>query len=217
MAVLGQMQRRISNIKPFPSAAPPRRAPGVRFSRFSVRFLFALIILFALGSGRYDVCAQPVSREYQLKAAFVYNFAQFTDWPEDVLADTSQPFVIGVLGTNYFGSALEEVVRGETVRGHKLHVEYYHAVEEIRTCHILFIGQSEDRRLEKILAALKGKPILTVSDIDKSAIRGVMVRFLTENNKLRFRVNVDSLAASHLTMSSKLLRVAEVVSSEKKP
>jgi hypothetical protein len=217
MAVLGPMQRRISNVKPFPSAATSRQALGVRFSLFSVRFLPTLVLLLALGSGGYDVGAQPVSREYQLKAAFVYNFAQFTDWPEDVLADTSQPFVIGVLGANYFGGALEEVVRGETVRGHKLHVEYYHAVEEIRTCHILFISQSEDRRLEKILAVLKGKPILTVSDIDKSAIRGAMVRFITENNKLRFRVNVDSLAACHLTMSSKLLRVAEIVPSEKKP
>jgi hypothetical protein len=125
--------------------------------------------------------------------------------------------VIGVLGTNYFGRALEDVVRGETMRGHKLRVEYYHTVEEIKTCHILFITQSEDHRLEKILAALNSKPILTVSDIDKSAIRGVMVRFMTENNKLRFRVNVDALVASHLTMSSKLLRVAEIVSSEKKP
>jgi hypothetical protein len=90
-------------------------------------------------------------------------------------------------------------------------VERYLRIEDVKTCHILFISQSETRRLDKIVADLRGKPVLTVSEIDSSAYNGVCVQFITKNNKIRFRINMDSLKEANLTMSSKLLRLAEII------
>jgi hypothetical protein len=95
-------------------------------------------------------------------------------------------------------------------------VERYRKVEEIKTCHILYIGQSEASHLDQVLATLKGKPVLTFSDIESSALRGVMVRFVPERNKIRLRINVEAARAADLTISSKVLRAAEIVGMEKK-
>jgi hypothetical protein len=172
--------------------------------------------VFLLAFMACKVQAQTVSREYPLKAVFLLNFAQFTDWPTNAFDAPDSPFVIGVLGDDPFGVVLDDAVRDEMVNGRKFIVERYHHVEDIKTCHILFISQSETRRLDKIVAELKGKPILTVSDIDGSAYRGVCVRFITENNKIRLRINTDSLKEADLTMSSKLLRVAEIIPAQTK-
>jgi hypothetical protein len=185
------------------------------FSRFRERrragfFVFALWLLL-LGLGLNEARSQTVSREYPLKAVFLLNFAQFTDWPTNAFDAPDSPFVIGVLGDDPFGDVLDEAVKDEQVAGRKFVVERYARVEDVKNCHILFISQPETRRLDKILDDLKGKPILTVSDIENSDYRGVCVRFITENNKIRLRINTDSLKAANLVMSSKLLRVAEVV------
>jgi YfiR/HmsC-like len=172
------------------------------------------LMLFCLGLG--NVRGQTVSHEYPLKAVFLLNFAQFTDWPTNAFAAPDSPVVIGVLGDDPFGELLDDAVRDETVNGRKFVVERYQHVEDIKTCHILFISQSETRRLDKIMSALNGKPILTVSDIDGSAYNGVCVQFITENNKIRLRINMDSLKAANLAMSSKLLRVSEIISAPTK-
>jgi len=191
-----------------------------RFSKFRERgragfFIFGLwLALFCLG---FDGArGQTVSHEYPLKAVFLFNFAQFTGWPANAFDKPDAPLVIGVLGDDPFGALLDDAVRGETVNGRKFVVERYRRVEDIKTCHILFISQSETKRLDKIVRALKDRPVLTVSEIDGSAQRGVRVQFITENNKIRFRINMDSLKDAQLTMSSKLLRVAEIVSSQTK-
>ena len=87
----------------------------------------------------------------------------------------------------------------------------FHRVEDIKTCHILFISQSETSRLDKIVSALENKPVLTVSDIENSAYHGVCIRLITEKNKIRLRINMQSLQKANLTLSSKLLRVAEII------
>jgi hypothetical protein len=174
-------------------------------------FIFGLWLLLS-GLGLNAARGQNVSHEYPLKAVFLFNFAQFTDWPTNAFDAPDSPLVIGVLGDDPFGALLDDAVRDETVNGRKFVVERYLHVEDIKTCHILFISQSESRRVEKIVTSLKGKPILTVSDISDSASRGVCVRFITENNKIRLRINMDSLNDANLVMSSKLLRVAEIIS-----
>jgi len=191
-----------------------------RFSKFRERgragfFIFGLwLALFCLG---FDAArGQTVSHEYPLKAVFLFNFAQFTGWPTNAFDKPDAPLVIGVLGDDPFGALLDDAVRDEAVNGRKFVVERYRRVEDIKTCHILFISQSETKRLDKIVRALKDRPVLTVSEIDGSAQRGVRVQFITENNKIRFRINMDSLKDAQLTMSSKLLRVAEIVSSQTK-
>jgi len=196
------------------------REPVRPFSKFRERgrncfFIFGLrLVLFCLGLS--VARGQIVSHEYPLKAVFLFNFAQFTDWPTNAFDAPDSPFVIGVLGDDPFGALLDDAVRDEAVNGRTFVVERYQRVEVIKTCHILFISQSETQRLDKIVNSLKGKPILTVSEIDDSAYRGVCVRFITENNKIRLRINTDALQAANLTMSSKLLRVAEVISNQSK-
>ncbi|HYG21921.1 MAG TPA: YfiR family protein [Verrucomicrobiae bacterium] len=157
--------------------------------------------------------AQPVSREYQLKAVFLFNFAQFTHWPTNAFAGTNDPIVIGVLGRNPFGDALGDTVRGETVGGRPLSLEHYSRVEEATNCHILFIAPSESRRTQRAIDVLRQRPVLTVGDEDTAEGRAVMIRFVEQNNKLRIRVNLDAVNDAHLTLSSKLLRAAEIVSS----
>jgi hypothetical protein len=185
-------------------------------ARRRLHFLLILLSWFAFGLSVSTARAE-VSREYELKAAFLFNFAQFTQWPTNAFAGPDKPLVIGILGLDPFGSALEDIVRGETIQGRRLVVERYRRVEEIQTCHILFISQSESSRLESHLKALQNRPILTVSDIEDSAFRGVMIRFVTQSNKIRLRINLDALEAAHITVSSKLLRAADVVPEIKRP
>jgi hypothetical protein len=181
-------------------------------SRLNFPFLWAFLFLTLSGPN----AQAQVSREYQLKAVFLYNFAQFTDWPESAFADEKAPIVIGILGADPFGPALEDTVKGETVRGRTLVIEHYRRADEIKTCHILFISQSEARHLDEIVKGLKEKPILTVVDAGPSSA-GAIIRFTVENNKVHFRINQEAATAANLTLSSKLLRVADATPSGKTP
>jgi len=163
-------------------------------------------------SGALDSPAQtPPAPEYQVKAVFLFNFAQFVDWPANVFPETRTPLVIGVLGEDPFGAYLDETVRGEKVNDRSLVVQRYHRVEEIKACHILFISRSEREKLELIFANLKGRNILTVGDAVGFAQRGGMIRFVTEKNRIRLRINLEAAKAAGLTISSKLLRPAAIL------
>jgi hypothetical protein len=157
--------------------------------------------------------AQPAapSREYQLKAVFVFNFAVFVDWPPRSFADAQAPLVIGILGEDPFGEFLDSLVKGEKAQEHPLIVRRFKRVEEIDVCHVLFVSTSEAEKVPAILKALKGRSILTVSDIEDFTLSGGMVRFLTEKGKIRLRINLDEAKHAELTLSSKLLRPAEIV------
>ena len=155
-------------------------------------------------------------QEYQLKAVFLFNFAQFVEWPAESFADPQAPLVIGVLGEDPFGRVLDEVVRDEIVRGRALVVQRFQRVEDAFRCHVLFISHSESARLEEDLAALRGRSILTVSDTSGFALRGVMIRFITEKNRLRLRINLDAAKSAGLVVSSKLLRPAEIITTQGK-
>ena len=189
----------------------PTALPGFRAGGRESRAVWGLCLwLCLLGSLAGPLRAGVVSHEYPLKAIFLLNFAQFTAWPTNVLGGPTAPFVIGVLGTDPFGDALDEAVRGENWNGHPIVVERYQRLEDLQTCHVLYISDSEARRLNRITAAMKGKPVLTVADSDVASTGGIIVKFVTENNKIRFKVDLDSLQESNLSMSSKLLRVAEI-------
>lgn len=152
------------------------------------------------------------AKEYRLKAAFLFNFAGFAEWPANAFAAADTPMVIGVLGDNPFDGFLDEAVHGEKVNGHPLAVKFYHSIAEAQSCQILFISASEEEHLEADLADLKGKNILTVSDLADFARRGGIIQMATENNKIRLKVNLNSAKASGVVLSSKLLRPAEIVS-----
>lgn len=148
--------------------------------------------------------------EYQIKAVFLYNFAQFIDWPAKSFPDPQAPFVIGVLGDDPFGSYLDETVRGEKIGVRALVVQRFRRVGDIHNCQVLFISRSEGDRVEQDLSTLKGRTILTVSDIDDFAARGGMIRLVTEKGRVRIHIKLDLVRAANLTVSSKLLRVAEI-------
>jgi hypothetical protein len=159
-----------------------------------------------------ELAAQgPPATEYALKAVFLFNFAQFVEWPATAFAAPQAPLVIGVLGEDPFGEYLDSTVHGETINDHPMVVQRYRRVEDIGTCHILFVSRPEEGRLEQILAALRGREILTVGDMDNFAGRGGMIRLVTDHNRIRLHINLDAARAADLTISSKLLRPAEIV------
>jgi hypothetical protein len=156
------------------------------------------------------------SKEFQIKSVFLFNFAQFVAWPPEAFSGPQSPLLIGVLGEDPFGRALDDVVTGEAIMRRQLVVERFHRVEDIKSCHILFISTSEAEKFEQIFAALRGRPILTVGDAEGFSARGGMIRFRTDHNRIRLGVNVDAAQAAGLTISSKLLRAAEIVAPVKK-
>ena len=185
------------------STIPPRFSLAV-----CLRVILGLMVLAAPGVMRAQ---SAVSKEYQVKAAFLFNFAQFVEWPAKEFSDANSPLVIGILGNDPFGAILDEMVRGEKVKGHPLIVQRYRQVEEIQNCHVLFVSPSESSQVEKILERLKGRSVLTVSDIDGFAQKGGIIRLVTDKGKIRFRVNLEAAKTADVTISSKLLKAAEIV------
>ncbi len=180
------------------------RVLSVFQSRF-IGFIWALLVfLLSTDSGEAQA-----SREYQLKAVFLYNFAQFSEWPKDAFESANSPLVIGILGNDPFGRTLDETVNGETVNSRHILIEHYRRAEDIKACHILFINQTEARQMDEIVNSLKGKPILTVCDSDNAAFAHSIICFAVENNKVHFRINQEAAKAANITLSSKLLRVAD--------
>jgi hypothetical protein len=152
--------------------------------------------------------------EYQVKAAFLFNFSQFVSWPPQAFSSAKAPIVIAVLGRDPFGPNLDAMVSGQQVDGHPLVVRRYRDVSEVDGCHILFIDQSESAQLSEILQTLRGRAILTVSDIDRSAQSGVMIDLVTQNHHIRLHINLAATRASGLTVSSQLLSLAQIVGSK---
>jgi hypothetical protein len=157
--------------------------------------------------------AAPPS-EYQVKAVFLFNFAQFVEWPPQAFRDPQAPFVIGIMGKDPFGPQLDAVVRGETIGNRPLAIERYRNIGELHNCNILFIGRSEVGDLPHILQVLKGRSILTVTDAEDGDPRGVMIQLVTRSNRIRLRIDVAAARAGNLVISSKLLRPAEIVGGE---
>jgi hypothetical protein len=181
----------------------------IRRSGFSA----SLILLLVLLSQIQILQAQP-SQESTIKAVFLYNFTQFVEWPESAFAGETSPLVIGILGKDPFGSSLDETVRGERVKNHPLVVKRFKTVAEITRCHILYININEKDQLKNILGSLKAKNILTVGDVSNFASNGGMICFFTEKNKTRIRINIEAVKNSELTISSKLLRLADLVETQ---
>lgn len=178
--------------------------------RLAVSLLAASVVV-ARAAGPAPLQAQSAPSEYQLKAVFLFNFAQFVEWPDGTFPAAQSPLVIGVLGDDPFGTYLDETVKGETVNGHPLVVRRYTEVEGITDCHILFVSRPQRGDLERVLDSLKGRAILTVGDAERFAGRGGMIRFITDRNKIRLRINLEVAQAANLKISSKLLRPAEIV------
>jgi hypothetical protein len=174
------------------------------------RALPVMLVLLAFDNSIPSARAE-ISREYQVKAVFLFNFTQFIEWPTNAFTGTNAPLTIGVLGRNPFGDFLAATVQGESANGHPIIVKQFGEAGPAKGCQILFISRSETKKDKTILAALKGERLLTVSDIDGFAQNGGAVRFVTEDHKIHFRINLGTIKAAGLNVSSQLLRLAEIV------
>lgn len=176
-----------------------------------VQWCAALLVLLFAGALFAAAENRNVS-EYQLKAVFLFNFTQFVDWPASAFATAEQPIVIGVLGNDPFGNYLDDTVRGERVNNRSLIVRHYRSEREVDdACRVLFISQSETGRLDQIIARMKDRSILTVGESLGFGEHGGMVRFVMDSNRVRLRINTQAAKAAGLTISSKLLRAADIV------
>ena len=177
------------------------------------RLLRLGLVVLALGAGaRSPLSAQAeASKEYKVKAVFLLNFTQFVQWPSDSFTGPEEPFCIGVLGNDPFGGFLEETVAGEKAGGRPLVVRRFSSVEEVRNCQLLFISRSERGRMRSILDGLKGRSILTVGDTPGFDAQGGIIRFVTENDRIHFRVNLETAKKDGLSISAQMLQLAEIV------
>jgi hypothetical protein len=169
----------------------------------------------ALGVALAALCLAQSSRaqssEYKLKAAYLCRVVDFVDWPADAFAATNSPLIIGVLGRDPFGDTLDDVAAGQVSKGHPLEIRRYNSIAEIGNCKALYICASEAPRLNSILHDLDGKEVLTVSDINNFALRNGIVQFFTDANKVRFRINLEEAKSCRLSISSRLLQLADVI------
>ncbi len=170
----------------------------------------AVLLVFTTIVGKKAFSEQSVPPEYIVKAAFLYNFAKFVEWPANVFPDDGSPFVLCVLGEDPFGSALDSIKR-KTVGARKLMIKRYEKAKDFKKCHMLFISRSKKNDLDKIFAQLEDLSVLTVSDIEGFALKGGIIGLFTADNKIRFEINVDRVKRSGLQISSKLLKLAKIV------
>jgi hypothetical protein len=184
---------------------------------FALHKIFAFFLKRSIAIGLLSLCfiatvdlhAQTPTKEYQVKAVFLFNFSQFVNWPPAAFSSSNAPFIIGIVGHDPFGSYINETVAGEKMMGHPIKVLRCENKEDIKECHILFIAH--DQSIEDIVSSLDNRSILTVSDEADFTRHGGMIRFFTENNKIRLEINISAVKAAKLNISSKLLRVAQIV------
>jgi hypothetical protein len=151
---------------------------------------------------------ETAATEYQLKAAWLLNFARFIDWPAEAFEGTADPLIVGVLGKDPFGKSLEQTFAGKTVKGRALLVNRFPTEQDLKCCNILFISTSEKRRHREILARLKQFPILTVSETDEFLDYGGVINFAHKEGSVRFVVNLTAARPARLKISASLLKLA---------
>ena len=192
--------------------------------------LAPLVVLHA------DDDSAPISRENKIKAAFLYNFMNFVDWPEDKIADANQPIVMGLIGSRDTLKALEPLNQ-KTIKCRKITIRYFPEYEKLeksngtgdyqwnrkmqmlKGCHALLFCTCHSKpihNIKQIIEALKGSPILTVGETDGFLESGGMINFLMKEEKIRFEINNTAAKKAKLRISSKLLRLAERVVEERK-
>ena len=176
---------------------------------FPLSLVIALTVLF-LPAGR---AGAQEANEYEVKAAYLYNFARFVEWPDNVSLDPNGPLVIAILGRDPFGGEIDRFIQGKTVNGRRLVIKRFSSLEAYEQCHILFVSSSEKRNLPRILAAVGNSSVLTVSETDRFAQIGGIINFITIENSIRFEINQAAAERVGLKISYKLLSLGRVVRS----
>ncbi len=178
----------------------------MNFWRYSYLLRLALL-LFAL-AGRVSAEEEAAISEYDLEGAFLFQFPKFIEWPDAKFESKDSPIVLSILGQDPFGEALDALVRGKSIGARPFVVRRVHSENEARSAHLLYICQSEKKRLPEILQHLKSSSVVTVADMEKFAEAGGMIQFRVDKNKMRFDINLKTAEEERLKMSSKLLKLA---------
>jgi hypothetical protein len=181
--------------------------PRLRRASLRRRLLLTLMACIATAAS----AAAVTTSEYQLKAVFLFNFAQFVEWPASAFSSAEDPIAVCVLGPDPFGANLDAVLAGERIEGRALVVRRLASAAEIDRCHLLFVNQPVEAELRNTLRSLKDQPILTVGESEAFTSAGGMIRFLNEGNKVRLQVNPKAADQAQLRLSSKLLRSSQIV------
>lgn len=164
----------------------------------------AIAILFAV-----SVCAGAAElAEYQIKAEFIERFTRFVEWPAGAFESPADPFVIGVIGRDPFGSYLDLLSRQRTILGRSVEVRRLGSLEAVGSCHILFVASSERRRIAEIAERAKGSPVLTIADTPGAIDAGVMINLYTAESRIRFEINEARLEEAGFRASAQLLKLA---------
>jgi len=192
---------------------------------FAVVFLVLLLVLLLAAK---SLAESSSSREYQIKAAFLYNFLMFVDWPPEKMGDNSQPIIIGIIGNAPFENAFEPL-KNKQVNNRNVIVKRFkgleelkksseaernQAIEDIKKCHLLYICRSEQAVLKEIIDLVKDRNILTVASMDKFLESNGMINFVLDEDKVRFEINLTAAKQAKLQIRSQLLRLAKRVIGE---
>jgi hypothetical protein len=191
-----------------------KRAKNSMFRRLQI-LIVALSISLSWAPGAFAQSPEVSdSSEYLIKAGFIFNFAKFVEWPSNAFAQPDSPIVIGILGTDPFGTIIDKIVQDKKIgtRGFVVkRLKWGTELKELRECKILFIGASERAHMDELVQMLRGLPILTVGETPGFAERGGVIRFVLEDNRVRFEVNVVAARQADLTISSRLLTLARII------
>jgi hypothetical protein len=165
----------------------------------------ALGILLSAGARAQE------ANEYRVKAAFLYNFAKFVDWPPQAFKNPSDPIVIGVIGKNPFGAALTEEVAGKMLGGRAFQVREVTNAQQAAGCQIIFVSSSERKRLGPLFIMIGSPAVLTVGETENFAAEGGIINFKLDSGSVRFQINMEAARKQQIRISAKLLSLAEIV------
>lgn len=153
----------------------------------------------------------PASREYEVKAAFLYHFAQFVEWPEEAFKDANGLLTYCTIGDDPFRGSLDASLNGRTLGARSFRALHFKQPQDIQGCQVLFVGAEQKKFLPAILASVKGKSVLTVGESEHFVQDGGMIGFVLEENKIRFEINLEAAQKARLKISSRLLALAKSV------
>ena len=173
-----------------------------RLVAWSFCFVFPTVMVDA---GAAVVAQGLVQSEARLKSAFIFNFAKFVEWPANAFSEPNSPLVVGIIGKDTLGPALDQVIQGKSVNGRPIVVHRFAVGQEVQSCHILFVSAKNEANLAQILQRARGANILTVGETEGFLKAGGIIRFVTVENRLQFEISAANAAQSGLKISSKLL------------
>jgi hypothetical protein len=178
----------------------------------TLRLIAAGLMCVALAvPSRAQTANSADSSEYLIKAGFTYNFAKLMQWPANAFPQANSPIVIGILGTDPFGTTLDAVLAGKKVNARNFVVKHLKWGTDIKGCNILYVSTSEAAHLDEIFRLIKGQPILTIGQMPDFARRGGIINFIIEDDKVRFEVNVEAAKQADINISSRLLTLAKII------